>query len=102
MHETDEEVGQQDKKENSNGSGKETQIIREVREKHAEKVKKMKAEHHMLVEELAKKINARKEFRATVVKYNDLTDDHMNDMDLCISMGGTNTFLKAAMHIKDP
>lgn len=56
----------------------------------------------MLVDTLAEKLNSRRDWNAKVVRYSDLTDEHVNDVDLCISMGGTNTFLKTAMHIKDP
>ena len=32
----------------------------------------------------------------------DLTDELVSEQDLCISFGGNNTFLKTAMHLKQP
>ena len=78
-----------------------TAKLRNIRDNHRDQLEDAKKEHNKIVEELEKKLNDAGPFKATVVNAEELTDEHVKDKDLCMSVGGTNTFFKLAAHIKD-
>lgn len=56
----------------------------------------------MLTDNFLSILSKQGNFKIELKNESDLVEKDLNNVDLCISIGGDNTFLKAASVIRDP